>query len=83
MEYRVGGVRRDDGSLMLDRRVICLRDDEPDGKDIAIRIEVDDAELYFGKAKYEEARDVGVIHDSRGRAFYVDALTATDSAGPS
>lgn len=51
----VRGKRRDDGSIFLKRRVIGLCDDEPQGRDLAIKIEIDGQLRCFCKAKYEEA----------------------------
>src|SRR3546814_15417746 len=53
--HRIRGSRLDDGTIMLERRVIGLCDDEPEGKDLAVKIEVDGEVRCFCKAKYEEA----------------------------
>jgi hypothetical protein len=79
LEYRVVGAHLDDGSIMLDRRVVALASEEPDGKDLVIKVEVDGNEWFLGKAKY--AGDVGVVHDSRGGAFYTDVLKLRSSEG--
>lgn len=70
--HPVRGGRLDDGAIMLERRVIALSDDEPEGKNLAVKIEVDGELRYFSKAKYEEAAEAGVIHDRHGGTFYVD-----------
>ncbi len=70
----------DDGSLMLDRRVIGLADTGQDGGDLAIRIEVDGDLRYLDKAKYEGAKEAGVIWDWKGGAFYIDAVKPSRQA---
>ncbi|WP_293977425.1 GNAT family N-acetyltransferase [Sphingomonas sp.] len=72
--HSLRGSRLDDGAIMLGRRVIGLCDDEPAGKDLAVKIEVDGELRCFCKAKYEEAEDAGVRHDRKGGAFYIDAV---------
>src|SRR3546814_8759480 len=70
--HRIRGSRLDDGTIMLERRVIGLCDDEPEGKDLAVKIEVDGEVRCFCKAKYEEAEEAGVTRDWKGGAFYLD-----------
>lgn len=76
--HPVRGSRLDDGAIMLERRVIGLCDDEPERKDLAVKIEVDGEVRCFCKAKYEEAEEVGVIYDRKGGAFYIDAVEPAD-----
>ncbi|MFB0872671.1 GNAT family N-acetyltransferase [Sphingobium sp. sgz301303] len=76
--HRVRGGRIDDGAIMLERRVIGLCDDEPEGKDLAVKIEVDGEVRCFCKAKYEEAEEAGVTRDWKGGAFYIDAVEPAD-----
>lgn len=78
-EYHLEGAVLDDGSIMLDRRVLCLNGNEPEGKDLVINIEVDGKERCFGKAKHEEAQEAGVVRDGPGNAFYIDAIKSGDT----
>lgn len=73
-EHHVRGVRLEDGTVLLERRVIGLCDAEPEGKDLVVRIGVDGALRCFCKAKYEEAGDAGVTRDWKGANFYLDAV---------
>src|SRR3546814_5339544 len=75
--HRIRGSRLDDGTIMLERRVIGLCDDEPEGKDLAVKIEVDGEVRCFCKAKYEEAEEAGVTRDWKGGAFYLDVVEPT------
>jgi GNAT superfamily N-acetyltransferase len=70
--HRVAGVRDLEGSIALERRVIGLIDDEPDGRDLTIKIEVDGVKRCFCKAKHQAAKDAGVQHDSDGHTFFID-----------
>lgn len=72
--HNVTGAHLDDGTVMLDRRVIGLPDDEPERKDLVVKVEVDGEVRCFCKAKYEEAGKAGVIHDWEGGCFYIDAI---------
>jgi GNAT superfamily N-acetyltransferase len=74
-ENRVAGSRNQDGSITLARRILGLRDDEPDGRDLVVKVEVDGMELCFCKAKYQSAQDVGVQRDEVGGTFYLDCLS--------
>jgi hypothetical protein len=75
--HRVAGKRGSDRSIMLERRVLGLRDDEPQGHDLVIKIEVDGLPQCFCKAKHKEARDAGVRRDSVGDSFYIDCIRPT------
>lgn len=76
--HRVMGSRIDDGAVMLERRIIGLCNDEPEGKDLAVKIEVDGEVRCFCKAKYEEAEEAGVTRDWKGGAFYIDVVEPGD-----
>lgn len=76
--HRLRGRRLDDGAIMLERRIIALCDDEPEGKDIAVKIEVGGEARCFCKAKYGEAEEAGVRRDWKGGAFYIDAVEPAD-----
>ncbi|MEJ8406482.1 GNAT family N-acetyltransferase [Brevundimonas vesicularis] len=66
----VSGVMGPDGALALERRVIGA---SPDAHDLAIRISVAGRQLCFCKAKYDEAKAIGVQR-ARGAAFFVDVI---------
>ena len=76
--HQVRGGRANCGAIMLDRRVIGLCRDEPEGKDLAIKIEVDGEQRYFDKAKYDEAEEIGVTRDWKGGAFFIDVVATCD-----
>ena len=77
--HRVRGSRINDGTVMLERRIIGLCDDEPEGKDLAVKIEVDGEVRCFCKAKYEEAEEAGITRDWKGGAFYIDAVEPAET----
>ena len=74
VEHRVAGVRDHDKSIMLERRVLGFCDDEPEGRDLTIKIEVNGLERCFCKAKHQGARDVGVQQDRIGDVFFIDRV---------
>jgi hypothetical protein len=74
VEHNVQGFVQDDGIVQLERRIIELCDAEPQGKDLAIKVEVDGKLRCFCKAKHQEAEECGVIRDWNGDAFYLDAI---------
>lgn len=74
-EDRVAGSRNQDGSVTLVRRVLGICDDEPEGRDLVVKVEVDGMERCFCKAKHQSARDLGVRQDEIGNTFYVDRLS--------
>ncbi|KQN01211.1 hypothetical protein ASE78_17465 [Sphingomonas sp. Leaf25] len=78
VSHRLRGGRLDDGAILLERRVIGLTDDEPEGKDLVVKIQVDGEVRCFCKAKYEEAEEAGVTRDWKGGAFYIDAVEPAD-----
>ena len=51
-----------------------IADEEKLGKDLVVRIVVDGGELCFCKAKYDEAKAIGVRYDSKGDNFYIDEI---------
>lgn len=73
--HRVTGRVQENGTVLLGRRVIAARQDEPGGRDLVVRIDVDGAERCFCKAKYLEAQQAGVQRDRFG-AFFIDAVPA-------
>jgi GNAT superfamily N-acetyltransferase len=81
VEHCVAGVLDLDGSIMLEQRVFGLCDDEPDNRDLTIKIEVNGVEHCFCKAKHSGARTVGVQHDGIGNTFYVDRVIPLSATG--
>lgn len=69
IEHFVMGVQDLDGSIMLERRVVGICSDEPDGKDLIVRIVVNNTHCCFCKAKHQEAKDFGLEHDPIGSTF--------------
>ena len=67
-----GALHPNDG-IALPHRVIA-HDDYSDHKDLVVKIVVHDNERYFGKAKYPEAKALGVQKDSFGSSFYIDKI---------
>jgi GNAT superfamily N-acetyltransferase len=78
--HSLRGARLDSGVIMLERRVIGVRSDEPNG-DLAVKIEVDGVQRCFCKAKYDKAVEAGVQPDRDGRAFYVDVIPDERTTG--
>jgi GNAT superfamily N-acetyltransferase len=74
--HRPRAVKHGD-QIRLAERVIGMK--SVPFEDVAVKIQVDDKTLYFEKAKYPEAKALG-IRRYRG-AFYCDCLSATDSSG--
>jgi len=71
--HRPQARRSPDGSILLERRILGLASDMPRGKDMVVKVTVDGEQLCFCKAKYNEARDVGVERDQDGN-FYIDVI---------
>jgi GNAT superfamily N-acetyltransferase len=80
-EHHLAGVHADDGSIMLDRRVIGLSDLGEEGQDTVVKVEVHSVVRCFCKAKYECARTVGVQHDWFGGTFFIDRVNPIDGNG--
>ena len=70
---RVAGRRREDGVVLLGRRVVGVPGPATRPGDLAIRIEEGGRERCFCKAKHDGAKAAGVVRDRHG-AFYIDAL---------
>lgn len=77
--HRIRGSHLDDGAIMLERRIIGLCDDEPEGKDLVVKIEIDGEVRCFCKAKYDEAGQAGVTRDWKGGAFYIDVVLPAET----
>jgi hypothetical protein len=54
--------------------------DEPEGRDLAVKIEIDGRTRCFCKAKHEAARQAGAMHDLIGGTFFVDRVRQASSA---
>ena len=74
VSHRLRGGRLYDGTIVLERRVIGLVDDEPEAKDLVVKIEVDGEVCCFCKAKCDEAKEAGVTRDWKGGAYFIDAV---------
>ncbi len=70
--HEVMGARLPDGRVQLSERVIGFWGDEPEGRDLAVRIVVDGVEVCFVKAKYPEAAAAGV--EVGDRLFFIDVV---------
>jgi GNAT superfamily N-acetyltransferase len=74
-EHHVAGVYADDGSIILNQRVIGLSHYGRGGDgDTVVKVEIDGVSRCFCKAKHESARAVGVRHDSIGSAYFIDRV---------
>ncbi len=71
---KLRGAVPDDGAILLERRVIGLRDDEPARKDLAVRIDVDGVERCFGKAKHDAAVAAGVRRGRDYASFHIHRI---------
>ena len=76
VNYLVGG-EDSNGAIKLPRRVIWFADNKPENRDLVVKIVVNGVERYFCKAKYPEAKAVGVLHQSKDNTFYIDEITPT------
>lgn len=65
------------GVVLLERRVIALKDDRPDHGDLVVKVTVDGWARCFCKAKHDSAREAGVHEDRRGGTYYIDAVPPT------
>ena len=65
------------GAIKISRRVIGLADDEPENRDLVVKIVVNGVERCFRKAKHPEAEAVGVLYESKDRTFYIDEVAPT------
>jgi GNAT superfamily N-acetyltransferase len=72
--FQLSGVRDADDSIQLERRAIGVVQKTYLDDDLLVRIEVGGVQLYSGKAKYDEARALGVTRGNRGLAFYLDRI---------
>lgn len=63
-----------DGSYHLPQRVIGVCSDLENGKDLVVSLMVNGRTVYFDKAKYQAARDLGIVHDWRGGCFFLDRI---------
>ena len=74
--HLVGG-EESNGAVKLPQRVIGLADDEPEKRDLIVKIVVNGVERCFCKAKSHEAKVIGVQRQSRGNTFYIDEISPT------
>lgn len=73
-EYHLNGAMLGNGTVALDRRAIGPRLLVGNGEDVAVKIIIDGKEVYFGKAKYDDAKSFGMKEDYHGDAFYIDTI---------
>ena len=71
IDDKMCGALHPNDEIALPHRVIA-HDDYSDHKDLVIKIVVHDNEQYFNKAKYPEAKALGIQKDSIGPSFYID-----------
>lgn len=62
--------------IVLGARATCFYDRRIIDHDVVVRIDVDGQTLYADKAKYEEAREMGVEHG--GNCWYLDNIYLAD-----
>lgn len=72
--HHVTGVHANDGSIMLGQRIIGLSHLGDENRDTVIKVEVDGEVRCFCKAKYEDARAVGVQRDWLGGTYFIDRV---------
>lgn len=70
-----------DGSYQLPERLFGHSRDIAVGRDLVVRVTVDDHMLYFDKAKYDEAEALGVKHDLLGDCFFLDRICPPHRGG--
>ena len=78
VEYRVVGAHANDGSIMLNQRVVGLSHYGGKNRDTVVKVEVDGVVRCFCKAKYERARVVGVQHDPLGNTYFIDRVNPSE-----
>jgi hypothetical protein len=71
------GTRMENGTTKLPNRIIVLKNTKPQNGDLVLKLIVDGKELYFDKAKYSEAKMLGVLDDQIGGSFYIDEILPT------
>jgi GNAT superfamily N-acetyltransferase len=77
-EHHVSGVLTNDGSIMLDRRIVGLSHLGEANRDTVVKIEVDGVVRCFCKAKCEEAQAVGIQRDSWGGTYFIDCVNSIE-----
>jgi GNAT superfamily N-acetyltransferase len=80
-EQHLVGVNANDGSIMLNQRVIGLSDLGEESRDTVVKVVVHGVVRCFCKAKNECARTVGVQHDSLGDTYFIDRVNPIDGKG--
>ena len=74
--HLVGG-EDSNGAIKLPRRVILFTNNKPKNKDLVVKIVVNGVGRCFCKAKYPEAKAVGVLYQSKDNTFYIDEVMPT------
>ena len=71
-KFELNGARTSENFIALFERITFFDQTGPADKDIVIRIEVDGAEIFCDKAKYGEAKGIGV--QRQDKFFYLDSI---------
>ncbi len=71
--HLIGGLDKN-GVIKIPQRVIGRANDEPENGDLVVKIVANGDERCFCKAKYSEAKAVGVLHQSKDNTFYIDEI---------
>ena len=80
-EHHVEGVNANDGSIMLNQRIVGLSHLGEDNQDTVVKVEVDGVVRCFCKAKHERAKAVGVQYDSSGGTYFIDRVNPIEGNG--
>lgn len=67
-----------DGTIYLSERVSVFKGLDQEGRDVVVEIALNGRRLYLDKAKYPEARQLGVRRCSNG--FYIDCVHISSTA---
>ena len=78
--YHLIGGLDSNGAIRLPRRIIGFAYDEPENSDLVVKIVANGDERCFCKAKYTEAKAVGVLHQSKDNTFYIDEIAPTQES---
>jgi GNAT superfamily N-acetyltransferase len=60
------------GTIFLSERVSIFKGIYPEARDIVVQIVLGEDQIYCDKAKYPDARELGVVHRSNG--FFIDRI---------
>jgi len=79
--HRISGTQTTGGTIQLSERVIGYANEGPrqHEKDLIVKVEVEGKEIYFGKAKYPEAKLIGFKKDDSDLCSYIDQIEIKES----